>query len=81
MPIVNARVEIEDKLTRSLMRDLARQLPKLYGRRRLLAANGLRAHGEAEVARALPVACPYKLSAILDLDWYPPNRHGIVDET
>ena len=78
--IINARVEIEDKLTRSLHRDLGRQLPRLYGRGRLLAANGLEAYGEAEAARALPATCPYVLEAVLDVDWYPANRHGIADE-
>ena len=79
--VINARVEIEDKLTASLRRDLARQLPRLYGRGRLLAANGLEAHGKADAAGALPSTCPYDLACILDLNWYPPNRHGIADET
>lgn len=78
--VINARVEIEDKLTRSLRRDLARQLPRLYGRGRLLAVDGLKAYGEGETARALPPTCPYELSQVLDLDWYPQNRHGIADE-
>ncbi|MGE3294539.1 MAG: DUF29 domain-containing protein [Geminicoccaceae bacterium] len=76
--VINARVEIEGKLSRSLRGDLIRQLPSLYGRGRLLAVHGLEAHREAETARDLPGSCPYELSAILDLGWYPPNRHGIV---
>lgn len=79
--IINARVEIEDKLTRSLRRDLARQLPRLYGRGRLLAVDGMGTYGEAEDARALPTSCPYDLEAILDLDWYPASRHGLTDES
>ena len=78
--VINARVEIEDKLTRSLRRDLVRQLPRLYGRGRLLAATGLDAYGESEAARALPSTCPYELSAILDIGWFPHSRHGIADE-
>jgi hypothetical protein len=79
--IINARVEIEDKLTRTLRRDIARQLPRLYDRGRLLAVNGLESHGEAEAARTLPSSCPFELDSILDLDWYPPNRHGLAEDT
>jgi hypothetical protein len=78
--IINARIEIEDKLTASLRRDASRQLPRLYSRARLLAANGLSTRGEADAARELPSSCPFDLAAILDLDWYPANRHGIDDE-
>ena len=79
--IINARVEIEEKLTRSLRRDIGRQLPRLYDRARRLAANGLAAHRDTEAARELPPSCPFELDSILDLDWYPSNRHGIVDPT
>jgi hypothetical protein len=24
--------------------------------------------------------CPYSLDQIVSHDWYPPNRHGIVDD-
>jgi hypothetical protein len=78
--IINTRVEIEDKLTASLRRDLARQLPRLYSRGRLLAANALQAHGEADAARELPSTCPFDLPSVLDIDWCPRNRHGITDE-
>jgi hypothetical protein len=78
--IIDARSEIEDKLTRTLQRDIVRRLPKLYERARVKAVNGLAAFGERENAQALPPSCPYKLDRILDLDWYPPNRHGIVDD-
>lgn len=78
--VVNARIEIEDKLTRSLRRDLAQQLPRLYDRGRLLAIHGLEAYGEGEIARSLPTSCPYELSAVLDLTWYPSNHHGITDK-
>lgn len=33
------------------------------------------------MAGELPELCPYALAALLDDDWYPRNRHGIMDET
>jgi hypothetical protein len=37
-------------------------------------------YGEVEAAKALPRECPYDLDQILDRDWVPANRHGLVDE-
>ena len=48
------------------------------GRRRAEAA--LLRHGEPEAARALPATCPYSFDQIVSHDWYPANRHGIVDD-
>jgi DNA-binding PucR family transcriptional regulator len=78
--IIDARAEISDKLTRTLRRDIASQLPRLYERSRAKAANGLASYGERDGARALPLQCPYQLEAILHDAWYPANHHGIVDE-
>ena len=30
--------------------------------------------------RALPASCPYSFDQIVGHDWYPDNRHGIVDD-
>jgi hypothetical protein len=78
--IIDTRSEIEDKLTRTLRRDITRRLPKLYERARVKAVNGLVAFDERENTQAMPASCPFELDRILDLDWYPPNRHGIADE-
>jgi hypothetical protein len=44
-----------------------------------VAVLGLPKYGERDAARALPTECPYALDDILLDDWYPANRHGIVD--
>jgi hypothetical protein len=75
-----ARDEIEDHITASMFPDVAADLEKLFGRARRTAASGLIKHGEREAARALPTSCPYSSEQILDQDWYPQNRHGLVDD-
>ncbi len=75
--MVNARIELEDKLTATLHRGLRRRLPKLYDQARRAAAASLRVHGETEAA-ALPETCPYRLADLLRHDWYPPSRHGLL---
>ena len=64
--IVDFRDEIARRLTRTLRRDLQRQLPALYDD----AVRGLRrkleAYGEHEAAARLPDTCPYRLDEVLD---------------
>jgi hypothetical protein len=78
--IIEARDVIPDVMTATLRREVETGLAKTYeqGRRRADAA--LRKHGEAEVAKALPERCPYSFEDIIRQDWYPANRHGLVDE-
>jgi len=78
--IAQARDEVEDHLTASMRPDVATELAKLFARGRRAAALGLRQHGEGAAARALPATCPYAFDQLLAQDWYPPNRHGLVDE-
>jgi hypothetical protein len=78
--VTHARVALQDKLTATLRHDALANLDRLYRQARLQAAAGLRAHGEIEAARALPGACPYALDRLLEDDWYPASRHGLVDE-
>jgi len=49
-------------------------LPESYRRARDTAAAVL-AHDGVR-ADQLPSSCPYTLSAVLDPDWFPGNRHG-----
>jgi hypothetical protein len=77
--IDDARDEIEDKLTRTIRRDIVDELPRLFARARYKAARGLRENGEEQDAASLPSANPYRLDDILAHAWYPPNRHGISD--
>jgi hypothetical protein len=76
----SARRESTDLLTPVLRREVENDLATLFQRARSAAAKGLRRHGEAEAANALPAACPYSFEQILDQDWYPQNRHGLVDD-
>ena len=78
--IAQARDEVEDHITASMRPDVAAELGKLFSRGRRDAAMGLRRHGEREAAQALPTTCPYSLDQIVSGDWYPKNRHGIVDD-
>ena len=75
-----ARDEVEDRITASMRPDVAADLAKLFGRARRDAALGLRRYGEREATQALPTTCPYSLDQIVSPDWYPKNRHGIVDD-
>ncbi len=75
--VIDARLELEDQLTRSLRRDLVRNLPKLYGQAQRAAADLLRAYGEDAAADTLPETCPYALADLLRHGWYPASRHGL----
>ena len=74
-----AREQVEDHITASMLADIMADLAKLFERGRHEAAFGLRKHGENDAAKALPQACPYRFDQIVDQDWYPANRHGLVD--
>jgi Domain of unknown function DUF29 len=78
--VIEARDVIPDVITATLRRDVDAEFAKTYqqGRRRAEAA--LMRHGEREAARALPATCPYSFDEIVSHDWYPDNRHGIVDD-
>jgi Domain of unknown function DUF29 len=75
--IIDARIVLEDKLTRTLRRGLQRRLPILYDQARRVVQGSLRLHGEAEAA-ALPGTCPYRLADLLHHDWHPASRHGLT---
>jgi DNA-binding PucR family transcriptional regulator len=77
--ILDARGILQDAVTEALRQDLEEQLDRQYLAARRKAALGLRSHGEPEAAAALPDSCPYRLDDILTDEWYPPNRHGVVD--
>jgi Domain of unknown function DUF29 len=69
--IIDARAEIEDKLTRSLRHDVEEMLPRLYAVSRKRAALELQRHGEPGAVQSLPAECPYTVDQILAEDWYP----------
>jgi Domain of unknown function DUF29 len=78
--IIDARDVIPDVITATLRREVEAVLAKTYqqGRRRAEAA--LMRLCEREAAQALPAACPYTFDQIVGQDWYPANRHGLVDD-
>ena len=78
--IIDARTEIDDKLSPSLRRDLEEQLPRLWKQARSKADNGLRRFGEPDAADLLPTDCPYALDDLLTDGWYPANRRGLPDD-
>lgn len=77
--IDSARNELIDLLTPVLRREVEDDLANLFDRGRQSAAKALRRHGERDAANALPADCPYSFEQIVG-DWYPQNRHGLVDE-
>jgi hypothetical protein len=73
--IVGFRDEIEARLTPTLRRDLARQLPRLYERARRRLARKLELHGEADDLPPLAERSPYTLEQVLG-DWWPGREKG-----
>ncbi|HET6468195.1 MAG TPA: DUF29 domain-containing protein [Geminicoccaceae bacterium] len=71
--IVDFRAEIEERLTATLRRDLARRLPQLFADARRRLAQKLGRQGEANVIARLPEQCPYSLDQILG-DWWPDEQ-------
>jgi hypothetical protein len=78
--VAQARDEVEDHITASMRPDVAADRAKLFGRARRDAALGLARQGEHAAAKTLPTECPYSLDQIVSHDWYPQNRHGMVDD-
>jgi Domain of unknown function DUF29 len=76
--IMDARAELDDKLSPSLRRDLENQLPRLWARAKV--DSGLRRFGEPASAALLPVDCGYVLDDLLTDGWYPANRRGLPDD-
>ncbi len=73
--IVGFRDEIEARLTPTLRRDLARQLPLLYARARRRLARKLELYGEADEVPPLPERPAYSLEQVLG-DWWPGRQGG-----
>ncbi len=77
--VLDARAEIEERLSATLRRRLARELSEIYVRARAIAAEELAAHGEHEAAAHLPERCPWTLAQLLDPDFWPEPRHAHGD--
>jgi Domain of unknown function DUF29 len=79
-PIIDARAELDGKLSPSLRRDLDQQLPRLWMQARTKADTALRGHREPDAADLLPADCPYLFDDLLTDGWYPANRRDLPDD-
>jgi hypothetical protein len=77
--VIDARDVIPDVITATLRREVEAELAKTYQQGRRRAEAMLMRHGEREAAHALPADCPYSFDQLVSHNWYPANRHGIVD--
>ena len=69
--IIDARAELDDKLSPTLRHDIVVVLGKLYATVRKRVATDLQERGEQDAAASLPAECPYTVEQILADDWYP----------
>jgi hypothetical protein len=69
--IIDARAQIDDKLSASLRRDVEARLTNLYEAARKQASVDLLKYHERGAAAALPPGCPYTVEQILADGWYP----------
>ena len=69
--VVNARAELDDRITATLRRDLRNELPRLYRLARKQAELSLHEYAEDGSAGDIPAECPFTLDQILAEDWYP----------
>jgi hypothetical protein len=69
--IVDARIEIGDKITRTIRHEVEAELARLYRQAKKQAELGLRQYGEQSVIDRLPTDCPYTFDQLLEEDWYP----------
>ncbi len=77
--VVDARGEIERRMTATIRNEVEPALGKRYRRARRKAELALGAHGEKAAAR-LPVDCPYAFGDLIADEWWPVNRHGLGDD-
>ena len=69
--IIDARAELDDKMSPTLRHDLMNVLDKLYAAAQRRVASDLHDYGEEVAASSLPEKCPYTVDQILAEDWYP----------
>ncbi len=73
--IGNFRREIDLRLSATLRRDLARQLPHLYDYARRHLRSRLERYDETGTAAHLPERCPYTLDQVIG-DFWPQRRNA-----
>jgi Domain of unknown function DUF29 len=78
--VVDARGEIEHRITTTIRREVEPALSNRYRRARRKAELALLDHGEKDAAGALPADCPYLFDELIADEWWPANRHGLRDD-
>ncbi len=78
--VVDARGEVERRLTATIRTEVEPALDKRYRRARRKAELALAAHGEKDAAQSLPADCPYAFDELIADEWWPANRHGLRDD-
>jgi hypothetical protein len=73
--VVEARIDLGEKLSPTLKRQARAEFRKLYADARKIVAVDLAEHGEVEAAASLPEESPYSFEQVLDEDWFP-GRSG-----
>jgi Domain of unknown function DUF29 len=77
---IDARGEVERRMTGTIRREVEPALADRYRRARRKTELALLDHGETDPARALPADCPYAFDDLLADEWWPANRHGLKYE-
>lgn len=79
LSVLNARAEIDRRLSSAMRREVEAKLDNLYRTARAAARIELTEHDEFASAELLPKRCPYGWAQLLDENWFPANRHGLTD--
>jgi hypothetical protein len=77
--VIDARGEIERRMSATIQSEVKPALPDRYRRARRKAELALLDHGEADAAHDLPPVCPYDFADLLADEWWPANRRGLTD--
>ena len=75
--IIDARIVLEDKLTRTLRRASSGACPSSSIRRGAPPPPPSGSTASQRGVDALPAECPYRLADLLRHDWYPRSRYGL----
>lgn len=75
--VIDGRHQLAERLTASLRDTIQADLEGLYTQAREKTADSLSFHREGDQAARLPATCPYSITEIGQVGWFPQNRHGL----
>jgi hypothetical protein len=78
--VIDARGQIERRMSATIPREVEPALPDRYRRARRKAELALLDRGEADAAHDLPPACPYDFTELFAGEWWAANRHGLTGQ-